>query len=307
MAEFEGIPMNPNMFDHLIGQSTGVRNMTYTWRDISLYGLGIGAHREDLPYFFERAEGGLKAFPTFAMMPYLNNITMQTVTPEPDGTNEILREHLKHTLGYMPNGLHMAMDVTFDGLLDPYGGTLVSKDRLNGVLDRGEGKGIVADCAMEVWDVAGRHLATLHSYHYNAAFGGFGGPKFVSPKLAFPDREPDIVATDFMPENLACIYRLVGDTYRVHVDYDYAKGYGYEQPFMMGLCTYGFGVRLITQAVIPYEPERITHLYAQIRNVCYPGRNITVQGWKVEEGKIYWKMLDEQGRLLMANGIYEYK
>ena len=37
--------------------------MEYTWRDVSLYGVGVGAKMEDLPYFYERCEGGLKALP----------------------------------------------------------------------------------------------------------------------------------------------------------------------------------------------------------------------------------------------------
>lgn len=92
MAEYKGIPMEPTMFDHLKGASTGVRNMDYNWRDISLYALSIGCKRADTPYFFERDKKGLHAFPTFSSIPYLNNITMRTITPEPDGTNEIYRE-----------------------------------------------------------------------------------------------------------------------------------------------------------------------------------------------------------------------
>ena len=53
MAEYKGIEMSPNMFDHLKGASTGIRNMDYNWRDISLYALSIGCKRPDTPYFFE--------------------------------------------------------------------------------------------------------------------------------------------------------------------------------------------------------------------------------------------------------------
>ena len=66
MAEYKGIPMKPDMFDHLKGASTGVRNMDNNWRDISLYALSIGCKRPDTPYFFERDRRGLHAFPTFS-------------------------------------------------------------------------------------------------------------------------------------------------------------------------------------------------------------------------------------------------
>jgi len=307
MAEYEGHPMDPHMFDHLIGQTLGTRNMNYTWRDVSLYALGIGAHAADLPYVYERAEGGLKVFPTFAMIPYLNNLTMDKRTVEPDGTNEILREYLKKLLGYMPGGLHMSMDITIDGRIDPYSGTFIVQDRLNNVLDRGEGKGIVADCAMEVFDIGSNHVATLHSYHYNKAFGGFGGEKFRSGKLNYPDREPDRTVTDHMAENQACIYRLVGDTYNVHVDPAVAAGYGYPKPFMMGMSTYGFGIRMAVQEFFPYEPERITHVFGQVRNVCYPGQDMTAKIWKIKDGQLYMKLFDSDDRILLDHFVIDYK
>ncbi len=307
MKEYKGVPMDPHMFDHLIGKGRGAQNMPYTWRDVSLYALGVGAHITDELYFYERCKGGMKALPTFALIPYINNLTMNTITPIPEGTNEFVRDHMEQLLGFMPNGLHMAMDIVIDGPIDAYKGTFVVKDRLNNVLDRGEGKGTVADCAMEVWDIAGRHVATLHSYHYNDAFGGFGGEPFQALKLSYPDRKPDYETTEFMVENIAAIYRLCGDTYNVHVDTAYAQSCGYEKTFIMGLCTYGFATRILIQQVMPYQPERVKHISAQIRSLCFPGQDVTVQTWKAEEGTLYFKMTDSDGRLLLGNGLMEYE
>lgn len=307
MANYENVPMSPDMFQHLLGASTAVRNMDYSWRDISLFNLSTGCKREDTPYFYERDKRGLKAFPTFAIIPYLNNITMRTLTPEPDGTNEIYREYLKRILGHMPNGLHMAMELIVDTPLDPYGGTFVVTDHLNQIYDRGEGKGTVADCGMDVYDQAGRHMAELHSYHLNNAFGGFGGPEFKAPKITFPDRTPDVEKTEYMIPEIAAFYRLVGDTYRVHVDFEYARACGYEAPFNMGMCTYSYGVRMIAHEFIPYEPERITYVYAQVRNLCFPGQNVTAQAWEVEPGVVNWKLIGENGKILIGNGILKYK
>lgn len=307
MAEYKGVEMSPDMFKHLKGASTGIRNMDYTWRDISLYSLSIGCKRPDTPYFFERDKRGLHAFPSFAVIPYLNNVTMRTITPVPDGTNEIYRDYLERLLGYLPNGLHMAMEMIFDAPIDPYGGTFVVTDHLNEIYDRGEGKGTVADCGMDVYDQVGRHIAELHSYHFSDAFGGFGGPKFKAPSCVFPDREPDVSETEYMIPEIAAFYRLVGDTYRHHVDFDFAKELGYPAPFNMGMCTYAYGMRMIAHKLIPYEPERIKYLYAQIRSLCFPGQNVTAQGWVVEPGTVYWKLLSEEGKVLIGNGIMKYK
>lgn len=295
-----------HLFDPLIGQGCGPRTMNYTWRDVSLYALGVGVTKNDLPYFFEKYKGGLKALPTFSLLPYINTVNMEPVRHVPYGPNELVSDYIAERLGHMPNRLHMAMELTMHGTIDPYKGTFLTEDRLNAVYDRGEGKGVVADCAMEVYDLAGRHVSTLHSYHFHNAFGGYGGELFDSRKVKYPDRKPDYEVTEFMADNLACIYRLSGDTYEVHVDPEVSGSFGYEMPFLQGLCTYGFAARIAVQAAIPYEPERVKHIYAQMRSVCFPGRKVTFQGWKAGEGKLYFKLTDEEGRLLLGNGVFEY-
>lgn len=298
--------VNADFFDHLIGQSCGPRTMTYGWRDVSLYALGVGAGKYDLPYFFEKVKGGMKVLPTFALLPYINTINMEPYRHVPYGPNELVSDYIVENIGYVPNRLHMAMDLAIHGPIDPYGGTFLTEDKVNNVLDRGEGSGVVADCSMDIYDRAGRSVATIHSYHWHKALGGFGGEKFVSPKVEYPDRKPDYEATEYMAENLACLYRLSGDTYEVHVDPEISGKYGYEMPFLQGLCTYGFATRMLIQQVIPFQPERVRHIYAQMRNVCFPGRNVTVQAWTLEEGKVGFKLTDEQGRLLLGNGIFEW-
>lgn len=298
--------MDAHMFDSIIGQGMGPRTMKYTWRDVSLYALSVGASPKDLSYFFEKSKDGFKALPTFSLLPYINTVNMEPIRHVPYGPNEIAGDFIKEKLGKFPNRLHMAMELELHSTIDAYQGTFLTEDRLNAVYDRGEGKGVVADCAMEVYDLAGRHVSTLHSYHYHGAFGGFGGIAFDSRKVTYPDRKPDYEATEYMAENLACLYRLCGDTYEIHVNPELAASYGYERPFLQGLCTYGFAGRMAIQEVIPYEPERVTRMYAQMRNVCFPGCHVTFEGWELETGKIAFKLTDDKGRLLLGNGMFEY-
>ena len=299
--------LDEHFFDGLVGQNCGPRSMTYGWRDISLYALGVGAGKYDLPYFFEQVEGGMKALPTFALLPYINTVNMEPIRHVPYGPNELVSDYIVEHIGYVPNRLHMAMDLTIKGPIDAYGGTFITEDRVNKVYDRGEGQGVVADCAMDVYDKAGRPVAELHSYHWHKALGGFGGEKFPSVKVAFPDREPDYTATEYMADNIACLYRLSGDTYAVHVDPEISGGYGYEMPFIQGLCTYGFATRMLIQQAFPFQPEKVKHIYAQMRNVCYPGRNVTLKAWKMTDTQLVFTLTDEQGRQLLGNGIFDYE
>ena len=294
-----------NMFQSVIGKGLGPRMMEYTWKDVVLYALSVGADKNDLPYIFEKNQGGLKVLPTFGLLPYLNSITMQPVRKSPYAPNEIVGDFITEKLGYVQNRLHMAMDLTVHRPI-PVQGTFLTEDKVNDVLDRGEGKGVVADCQMDIFDRAGNEICTLHSYHYHAAFGGFGGPKFAAPKVVFPDRAPDYQITEFMPDNLAVLYRLTGDTNDVHINPEVSGRYGYKMPFMQGLCTYGFASRMLIQKVIPYMPEKVTHLYAQMRSVCYPGQNLTLSAWNEAEGKIIFYLKDEEGKMILGNGIFEY-
>lgn len=295
-----------NMFQSVIGKGVGPRTMEYNWRDVVLYALGVGAGKYDLPYIFEKCKDGLKVLPTFGLLPYLNSVTMEPIRKVPYAPNEIVGDFITEKLGYVQNRLHMAMDITIHRPI-PVQGTFLTEDKVNDVFDRGEGKGVVADCQMDVYDRAGNDICTLHSYHYHAAFGGFGGPKFTSPKVSFPDREADYTVTEFMPDNLAVLYRLTGDTNDVHIDPEVSGSYGYKMPFMQGLCTYGFTTRMLIQAAIPYQPEKVKHIYAQMRSVCYPGQNMTMQAWKDGEGRLIFKLTDEEGRLILGNGIFEYE
>ena len=44
----------------LIGKKMEPRYMEYNWRDIILYALAVGAHREDVAYTYEKAGRGLE-------------------------------------------------------------------------------------------------------------------------------------------------------------------------------------------------------------------------------------------------------
>jgi len=60
----------------LIGKKCGPIPFEYTWKDVVVYALSIGAQTEELPFIYENAEGGLKVFPASSrswVMRYLVN------------------------------------------------------------------------------------------------------------------------------------------------------------------------------------------------------------------------------------------
>ena len=110
----------------------------------------------------------------------------------------------------------------------------------------------------------------------------------------------------YMADNLAAIYRLMGDTAPVHLDPAVSSGFGYEKPFMQGLATYGFAVRMGVKAVGLENTARITRMNVQMRAVTYPGQKVTFQGWNIGPGAVGFKLKDEAGKALLDNGVIEY-
>lgn len=294
-------------FDSVVGKGLGPRFMDYTWRDIALYALGVGASKDDLAYIWEGFPEGMKALPTFAFVPYLNAIQLQPQRRVPYAPNELPGDLIIDALGgYIPNRLHMGVDLIMHKPIDALCGKFLTEDSVEEVFDWGE-KGVVNQCKMEIYDVAGNPVATVRSQHMIAAFGNNGRPKYVSNKMNYPDREPDFQCEDHIADNLAALYRLTGDTYTTHINPEVGKGYGYKGVFMPGLCSVGFAARLAIQAFIPYQPERVTHIATQLRSVTFPDTHVTFKAWKLEEGKVIYRMLNEDGKAIVDNCLLEYK
>ena len=59
------------MFESIIGASVGFHKIDYTWRDMALYALAVGADENDLMYTYEK---DMKALPSFGVLPYFGAI-----------------------------------------------------------------------------------------------------------------------------------------------------------------------------------------------------------------------------------------
>lgn len=297
---------NKHMFDHVIGKGNGPRTMQYTWRDVALYALGVGAHKDDLEYLYEH--GNMKTLPTFGLIPYLNALTMTPKRRVPQTPATLVDEVVIDALGgQIPKRLHMAMELFVHNPINPLEGTFLCEDKVADVYDRGEGKGIAVQAQMDVYDISGKPLCTAKSTHAIFAFGGYGGEKMPSHTLKYPDREPDYCVEDHLQETQAILYRLSGDTYDVHIDPAAAKGYGFDGPYMQGLCSYGFACRMGIQAICPGNPEKLTHMYAQMRSVCYPDTDIRFVGWNMGNGSVYFRLLGDNGKAILDNGVMDFK
>ena len=86
---------------------------------------------------------------------------------------------------------------------------------------------------MDVYDIAGRHVAELTAI-ITMAFGGFAVRNSLLQRMNILTVHRIMKTTEYM-KNLAAIYRLAGDTYKNHVDPEAAKSKGFRKPFYDGL------------------------------------------------------------------------
>lgn len=274
------------------------QKFTYTWRDIILYNLSVGAGQDELEYVYEKC---LKAIPTFGVIPCAATFGTDPYTPQPVMPTSKIE-------GLRKEGtLHMDHKLTLFGPL-PTEGKLVIDKVITNVYDRGEGKGAKIDVEISGTDEDGNKLFTNKMGYLNRWAGGFGGEKPPASTIHIPEREPDVTAHDQYPANTPLLYRLTGDTFPLHVDPEFAKKSGFDRPIVHGLCSLGYACRLLTAALFPGEPERLISIENQFRSVAMPGDAFTLQVWKDGTNGAFFRMVgDKDGKAILDYGYVTYR
>src|SRR6185437_12676410 len=117
---------------------------------------------------------------------------------------------------------------------------------------------LVATEAVAVDAATGEPMITSRSSVFIRGEGGFGGPRGTAPDWPEPSVEPDVqVSYPTRPEQ-ALLYRLSGDRNPLHSDPAFAARAGFPRPILHGLCTYGFAVRGLIDAVLDGDGRRLT-------------------------------------------------
>lgn len=292
-------------YDYMIGKSSGARKLEYTWREVELYALAVGAKQDQVYYYYEPY---LKGIPTYGMVP----IWTADGTPQRPGPNagvmQVLYEMQRK--GKFTGGLDWSNDLVIHRPFDPIKGTFYFEDTVTKIYDRGPGKGIVVESECPVYDEAFNLICT--NYHRNLFYGDDGfenGDPLPKPEFNIPDTEPDFVVDDHLYELQNCVYRLCSGAYRAeeHIDLDIAKQNGWPGPTMQGFCAMGFACRMAIEALIPGEPERVTRFKADIRGMSFPRDDIQLRGWKTDKGAIFSLVNKKTGKKILDRGIFEYK
>ena len=270
-----------------VGKPFATLTKDYTWKDVVLYALGVGAGFSNLDYCYEK---NLKVIPSFSIASIFD-ILMQ-----------IGLESKINLAGV----LHGEQELIFHNPI-PVEGTMTTEGKITHMYDKGEGRGALVVGESDTYHSNGQKLFTSICTVFGRLDGGFGGENAPKKDVVFPDRDPDFVVEDAPSEDQPLLYRLSGDVFDLHVSPEFAKMSGFEKPIMHGLCTHGFACRALIDALIPGEPEKARRMACRFSKTLYPGMAIKTLIWKTEEGKAVWRVINiENGETVIDNGEFEY-
>jgi NAD(P)-dependent dehydrogenase (short-subunit alcohol dehydrogenase family)/acyl dehydratase/putative sterol carrier protein len=270
-----------------IGKKIGPYTKDYSWKDIVLYALGVGAGFGDLDYCYEK---DLQVIPSFAIT------TLYDLMPELAASSNV----------NLAGILHGEHEIIFHNPIPPEG-TLTTEGAITHYYDKGQNKGALIIAEFETHHSNGTRLFTGIATVFARLDGGFGGADAPRKQIEFPGREPDFVVEAAPSADQPLIFRLSGDTFQLHVDSEFAKMAGFDKPIMHGLCTHGYACRALIETLIPGDPQKVRRLDCRFKRPLYPGVPIKTLIWKIEDGRALWRVINaESNEVVMDNGVFEY-
>lgn len=251
-----------------LGATTEPHRHAYDWKSLALYALGIGARRDELAYLYENAPGGLRSYPTYAVVPAFPPVV----------------ELIGRSRADMAMVVHGGQKVFARRALPP-SGELETVGTLKGLYDLKKFGQLVIETESRS---GGEVVFTTEWSIIVRGAGGFGGPRPPGDDApAVPkDRAPDWTEEQATSPEQALLYRLSGDVNPLHADPAFAASVGFaEGPILHGLCTYGFMARAVVGRALQGDAARLRALGAQFRKPVWPGDTLVTSGWSLGEGR----------------------
>jgi acyl dehydratase len=270
-----------------VGAKVGPFEQSYTWKDVALYALAVGATADDLAYLLEPTP---KVLPSWGVIPAFEPVFAA----------------LDKTGGDLVQLLHSAQRTE---LLKPFPaeGTMSTTAEVMGIWDMRVGALINIET---VTSVGGEpHARTLWSLLIRGA-GGFESaraqplPRTRAPK----DVAPTFSTTWVTSPTQALLYRLTGDVNPIHARPEVAQAAGFTTPILHGLCSYGFATHSALKALAGDDPARFKSFEGRFTTPVLPGQTLVADGWVLEPGRAAVTVtVKETNEQAIANGLFLYE
>jgi len=271
-----------------VGTTLGPYEKEYNWKDVALYGLGLGLGVEDLEFLLDSPPP--KVLPTFGVVPAF----------------EPVFEALGHTGGNLVTLLHSGQKTELIKPF-PHQGTMRTTAAIQGIWDMKIGALTTIDTETEV---DGEKVSRTSWQLLMRGEGKFGGPR--PPKLlrVTPDESANPAFSVEIPTqpSQALLYRLSGDINPIHARPEVAAEAGFDRPILHGLCFYGIAARVSLKELAGNDPARFKSFEARFGKVVLPGDTLVIKGWPTEEPGTcaITVTIKHSGEKAIANGLFKY-
>ena len=270
----------------------------YTERETILYALAVGFGSDplnagELHYTYEK---DLQAVPTMAAIVGAPGLWWTDPRIGADGGGLVHGEQRMRWLHRLPAS-----------------GTLVARNRVQSLTDKGAGKGAIGVVARDVLDAAsGQIVAQGINVSFLRSDGGFSRETGISDPLPtglppIPARPPDLEVELSSLSQSALIYRLTGDLNPLHADPRVAAEAGFQRPILHGLCTYGMACHAVLRAVLGYDAALLRVLSVRFTSPVYPGDMVRFELWRESDGRTLRvrARVDARSVVVLDNGVVE--
>jgi 3-hydroxyacyl-CoA dehydrogenase/3a,7a,12a-trihydroxy-5b-cholest-24-enoyl-CoA hydratase len=284
--------------DLALGYESEPITSKYDERDVSLYALGVGAAHtaptdpSELGLVYELNGAGFHPLPTMTAA-----ITVQQ-------TMKMMME------GKVPPGMNYGLDRVLHGehyteVLRPLPpkAKLTHKGRVKAIYDKG--KGAVALHEIKTYDEDGELLAINELTIFVKGAGGWGGDSGPKTDVPIPDRAPDATIEEKTSPEQALLYRLSGDVNPLHADPSFAKNFGFAQPILHGLCSFGFAGRHVIKAFAKNDPRYLKSIRVRFVEPVIPGETLVTEMWKDGERVVFRMKVKERDKVVLSNAAVE--
>lgn len=256
----------------------------YDERETSLYALGIGS--DDLRFVYE----GHSHFAVFPTYPVIFGFSLLWRVVEVPGLkfNPML---LLHGEQYLELKRPL-----------PTQATVTHRARISQLYDKGD-KGAVIILDVNSEDEQGAPVAFNQYTLFIRGIGNFGGERGPSGAVNEPpDRSPDAVVEERVPENQAMLYRLSGnDRNPLHIDPGMAAIGGFDRPILHGLCTFGYAVRAVLHSFAADDPARFQSVRLRFARHVFPGETLVTEMWREGDRVIFQTRVKERDVLALSH------
>lgn len=282
-------------YDRLKNRSFADIEVAYGIKDTMLYALGLGLGQDpmDPKQLRHVYEDDLVALPTMGVVLATPGFWVK----EPDTGVD------------WPKVLHGEQGLTIHRPLPPQG-RVVSRFRIDEIIDKGAGKGALMYTTRELRDAAGGDLlCSITSTSFLRGDGGFGGPAGpIRQPHPVPEGTPDASFDWTVGRHAALLYRLNGDYNPVHADPKAAAKGGFAQPILHGLCSYGVAGWSVMNLLCDGDASRLRRFDLRFTAPVYPGETLRTEVWKQEPGVAAFRVrVPARDIIALNNGRAEYQ